>query len=131
MSPGRSHGFGATRHVWRESYTHDANGNRATKTTDWGTITYQYDAENRLISRGSIAYAYDKDGNLLSEAGLRRKATYEYTSRNRMSSSEIVDPVKKDTTVSHYEYDAFGRRTITGVAGILPSAHSTTGFLLM
>ena len=29
-------------------YTYDANGNRATKTTAYGTITYSYDAENRL-----------------------------------------------------------------------------------
>ena len=29
-----------------ESYTYDANGNRATKTTAYGTITYSYDEEN-------------------------------------------------------------------------------------
>ncbi|MBO5731522.1 MAG: RHS repeat protein [Treponema sp.] len=31
------------------TYTYDANGNRATKTTAYGTITYSYDAENRLV----------------------------------------------------------------------------------
>ena len=30
-------------------FTYDANGNRATKTTAYGTITYSYDAENRLV----------------------------------------------------------------------------------
>ena len=36
-----------------ESYTYDANGNRATKTTASVTITYRYDAENRLVSSGA------------------------------------------------------------------------------
>ncbi|MDR1575476.1 MAG: hypothetical protein LBS37_05675 [Treponema sp.] len=35
------------------------------KTAPWGTITYTYDAENRLIQKGDIDYSYDKDGNLL------------------------------------------------------------------
>ena len=43
-------GFLPTTQVFRtESYTYDANGNRATKTTAYGTITYTYDAENRLL----------------------------------------------------------------------------------
>ena len=38
-------GFLPTTQVFRtEMYTYDANGNRATKTTAYGTITYSYDA---------------------------------------------------------------------------------------
>ncbi|MDR2313911.1 MAG: hypothetical protein LBE02_05190 [Spirochaetaceae bacterium] len=37
--------------VWRESYTYDGNGNRASKKTPWGTIEYEYDGENRLIRK--------------------------------------------------------------------------------
>ena len=53
-------------------YTYDANGNRATKTTAYGTITYTYDAENRLVKTCGdtgvgVEYAYDNNGNLLSQ----------------------------------------------------------------
>ena len=38
-----------------ESYTYDANGNRATKTTAYGTITYSYDEENRLLKTCGVS----------------------------------------------------------------------------
>ena len=38
-----------------ESYTCDANGNRATKTTAYGTITYSYDEENRLLKTCGVS----------------------------------------------------------------------------
>ena len=42
--------------MWRETYTYDANGNRASKSTPWGSIVYEYDDENRLIRKGDIVY---------------------------------------------------------------------------
>jgi YD repeat-containing protein len=57
--------------VWRESYTYDMRGNRAGKTTPWGTITYGYDAENRLImgSRNSVGVVEER--NIDEILGLR------------------------------------------------------------
>jgi RHS repeat-associated protein len=106
--------------VWWEQYTYDANGNRAAKTTPWGTISYTYDAENRLIKQGDIVYTYDKDGNLLSEAGLRRKAVYEYNGQNRMTYSQVTNLVEQSQVTSRYAYDALGRRTIEQDEGSSP-----------
>jgi len=99
--------------VWRETYTYDRNGNRASKTTPWGTIRYEYDAENRLIRKGDIAYTNDKDGNVLFERGLRYEAAYEYNGQNRMAYSEVTSHVDRTHTVTMYDYDALGRRTLT------------------
>jgi RHS repeat-associated protein len=88
-------------------------GNRATKTTPWGTIEYEYDEENRLIRRGDIEYINDMDGNVLSERGLRYEAWYEYNGQNRMTHSEVTSHAERTHAVSFYAYDALGRRTIT------------------
>jgi RHS repeat-associated protein len=98
--------------LWRETYTYDVNGNRASKTTPWGKITYAYDEENRLVKKGYIVYAYDKDGNLLTEKGDYREARYEYNGQNRMAYSETRNKEKNTIAVSKYTYDAYGRRTI-------------------
>ena len=42
--------------MWREYYTYDRNGNRASKTTPWGVIRYEYDAENRLVKKGDLVF---------------------------------------------------------------------------
>jgi YD repeat-containing protein len=103
--------------VWREQYAYDANGNRASKITPWGTISYAYDSENRLIKKGDIAYTYDRDGNLLSEKGLRREAWYKYNGQDRMVYSEITSHAEKSRATSRYAYDALGRRTVSQDAG--------------
>jgi RHS repeat-associated protein len=99
--------------MWRETYTYDANGNRATKTTPWGTIEYEYDEENRLVRRGDIEYTNDMDGNVLSEKGLRYEAHYEYNGQNRMTYSETTSHADRTHAASFYAYDALGRRTLT------------------
>jgi YD repeat-containing protein len=99
--------------VWRETFTYDRNGNRASKTTPWGTIRYEYDAENRLVKKGDVVYTNDKDGNTMSEKGIRYEAKYRYNGQNRMIYSEVTSHVERTHTVSFYEYDALGRRNIT------------------
>jgi RHS repeat-associated protein len=119
-APARGNAVAASQMVWREQYTYDANGNRASKTTPWGTIAYSYDAENRLIKQGDIVYTYDKDGNLLSETGLRRRAIYQYNGQNRMVYSQITNTVEQSRVTSRYIYDALGRRTIEQDEGSSP-----------
>jgi YD repeat-containing protein len=97
--------------AWRETYTYDGNGNRASKTTPWGVIKYTYDAENRMVSRGDIKLTYDKDGNVVSEKGLRYEAKYEYNGQNRMTYSETAKAGGRKT-ISRYAYDGLGRRTV-------------------
>ena len=69
---------------------HDANGNRATKTTIFGKIRYWYDKENRLTHSGSDAgrgtdYLYDKNGNLIEKNNLYKSDFYSYTGSNRIN----------------------------------------------
>ena len=111
-------GFLPTTQVFRtESYTYDANGNRATKTTAYGTITYSYDAENRLVSSGAngrvaVTYRYDNNGNLLEEAGAAKTASYEYNPQNRMVRSRVIDDEARTIASTRYGYDPLGRRTL-------------------
>jgi RHS repeat-associated protein len=98
--------------VWEESYTYDANGNRATKTNALGTIRYSYDDDNRLTKAGAISYTYDKDGNMLGEEGAYREAACTYNGLDRMAVSTVYDKKANSRSETAYEYDAFGRRTI-------------------
>ncbi|MFZ3212530.1 MAG: hypothetical protein WA188_13550, partial [Terriglobales bacterium] len=43
--------------------TYDANGN----TISSGGISYSYDFENRMLTRGAVTIVYDGDGNRVSE----------------------------------------------------------------
>ncbi|MBO7485928.1 MAG: RHS repeat-associated core domain-containing protein [Spirochaetaceae bacterium] len=105
--------------VWKESYTYDANGNRTSKTTAWGTISYSYDKENRLTESGvpgkseSVKYTYDKNGNLLKENSPRYRKEFEYNAQNRMNLSHVQDFVEDTRNIAEYDYDAFGRRVET------------------
>jgi RHS repeat-associated protein len=109
----RGNAIASSQLAWRESYTYDRNGNRAGKTTPWGIIKYEYDAENRLVKKGDVTYTNDKNGNVLSENGLRYEARYQYNGQNRMVNSQVTSHVEKSHVVSNYAYDALGRRTIT------------------
>jgi RHS repeat-associated protein len=116
--PGRGNIISAYQMAWRESFTYDANGNRASKETPWGIIRYGYDAENRLARKGDIVYAYDKDGNLLSEKGARREAEYRYGGQNRMEYSRVTSLAGSNSRAeSRYAYDGLGRRTLAQDAG--------------
>lgn len=117
MSPARGSILGIAQTNWIEKYTYDKNGNRVTKTTPWGTINYQYDNENRLISMGDTQFTYDADGNLISEKSLRKVALYEYTDFNRMKNSVVINTIDKTRISSAYVYDAFGRRTVVQDTG--------------
>ncbi len=117
MAPSRGNILAVANMQWRESFTYDHNGNRATKTTTWGTLVYRYDAENRLASVGETTYSYDRDGNLLSVISLRKTAQYEYTDTNRMKASVVTDHVARTRDTSRYGYDALGRRTLVADVG--------------
>ena len=112
-SPARGNTVAGSQMVWRESYTYDRNSNRATKTTPWGIIRYEYDAENRLVKKGDIVYNNDKDGNTLNEKGLRYEAKYEYNGQNRMVYSLVTSHVEKTHVENSYGYDALGRRALS------------------
>lgn len=86
------------------TYIYDAVGNRLTKTDNTGVSNYAYDANDRVMSAGSITYAYDGNGNTLSSTSGTAITTYTYDAENR---------VKTVQTPSHavsYSYDVDGIR---------------------
>lgn len=101
----------------KESYSYDKNGNRLSKTTAYGTVEYNYNKENCLISSGSrgkafINYTYDRMGNLLMEESSAKSIKYAYNSQNRMIYYELSDRETGVHAQTSYAYDAFGRRLI-------------------
>ncbi len=101
----------------KENYGYDRNGNRTSKTTNYGTIEYNYDRENRLLSSGSkgqafVYFSYDSMGNLLTEDSALKSTKYAYNSQNRLIYCEVSDKSKKEYSQTNYAYDAFGRRVI-------------------
>ena len=73
------------------AYTYDAVGNRLTKTDDNSTITYSYDANDRVLRAGVRTYTYDNNGNtiLLDNGGL--VTTYNYDFEDQLISAETPD----------------------------------------
>ena len=82
--------------VLTANYAYDANGNRRLAGAEQAT----FDAQDRLISRGSVAYGYDADGYLAS----RGAQQLEYSSRGELVRAQV------GSTVVTYGYDALGRR---------------------
>ena len=101
----------------KESYGYDKNGNRITKTTKYGTINYNYDKENCLLSSGSkgqtfVTYTYDNMGNLLTEESALKSTKYAYNSQNRLIYCEVTDKSNREYAQTNYAYDVFGRRVL-------------------
>ncbi len=101
----------------KEVYSYDKNGNRISKTTAYGSIEYNYNKENCLISSGSrgktfINYSYDKMGNLLMEKSKSKAIRYAYNAQNRLIYCEVSDLETGNHAQTSYAYDAFDRRLI-------------------
>jgi RHS repeat-associated protein len=92
-----------------ESFTLDAVGNRIAHSKVSGAWTY--DANNRLIQRGTGAnattYAYDEAGNLTQKTEPGNKVTqYGYDTQNRLI--EVKDGA--NNLIARYGYDPMDRR---------------------
>ena len=101
----------------KESYEYDRNGNRIKTVTKNGSIDYNYDEENRLVSSGSngrvgVEYTYDRNGNMLMQKSELKTTKYAYNSQNRLCYSQAIDRENKTQSVIRYAYDAFGRRIL-------------------
>src|SRR5690606_35157732 len=93
------------------SYEYDAVGNR-TRRVDGGVETiYAYDANDRLLSAGSLSFAYDANGNTLSLGDGVTTLTYGWDAENRLAS------VSDGATTTTYTYDADGNRVAQSSAG--------------
>ena len=103
----------ANESVLTEKFSYDTEGNMTTRETPFGTISYRYDGENRLVSFGNGgAVSYDANGNMVVRKTAISTTRYEYSSENRMLRASGV---AEDSSVFdiRYGYDFFGRRVLS------------------
>ena len=129
-------------HVWSEHYTYDNNSNRLTKTTQYGTINYTYDDENRLCYSGreklvnleaeiggritfkeneEIYYAATNDSVSYSTNSLRG-TRFTYDKNGNMLSSENLYSVK------FFDYNAINRMKLSTVTDLTEHSYTATTY---
>lgn len=102
----------------KEVFEYDPNSNLVKRITPYGSISYVYDKNDRLISWGNGCSAnYDANGNMIFLKNVKKQVKMEYNSANRLSKIHIEDFEKDELFSSTYEYDALGRRTKSTVYG--------------
>jgi YD repeat-containing protein len=89
------------------TYTYDAVGNRQAMVSPEGSVSYTYDAANRLTNVGGVEYSWDDNGNLLYD-GVR---SYEYDHANQLT--QITG-----TLTTQYAYNGDGARISKTVDGV-------------
>jgi RHS repeat-associated protein len=98
------------------SYSYDLNGNRVAKTTQSGTISATYDAQDRLLNYGNYTYSYTANGELETKTDTTtgQTTTYEYDVLGNLK--KVVLP---DGTLIEYIVDGKNRRVGKKVNGTL------------
>jgi RHS repeat-associated protein len=92
------------------AYTYDAAGNRASHTTPGGTVSYNYDANSRLVQAGPRSFVYDANGNVIARSDGSGSIDYEYDALNRLVRLASANGV------TQYTYDAMGDRLVRTTA---------------
>lgn len=89
-------------------YTYDSVGNRLTQNQDGVITSYTYDANDRLISTGTLNFTYDANGNLTTrDVGLPSNFVYQYDAHNR-----LAQQIAPDGSSVFFGYDDFGNRVL-------------------
>jgi len=96
------------------SYLYDDNGNRLSKTGQFGTETGTYDAQDRMTSYGDCAYAYTANGELTTKTCGSEETTYQYDTFGNLTHVTMPDGIAID-----YVIDARNRRVGKKVNGVL------------
>lgn len=114
--------------VYQRDFTYDAVGNRLQLDFDDGvvtdTISYSYDARDRLLTEGlSASYGWDANGNLVSKTEADPTG-YEWDFENRLTGVDLPDGSRVDIS-----YDADGNRVRTEVTDA-GGASSTIHYLV-
>ncbi|NAT11371.1 hypothetical protein C4E22_07545, partial [ANME-1 cluster archaeon AG-394-G06] len=86
-------------------YTYDAAGNRLSEENGNSTISYIYDADDRLVTANGTSYYYDNNGNLIREIDVNGTTLYEYDYEKRLTGVTLPDA----SEVS-YHYSPLGGR---------------------
>ena len=94
-------------------YQYDGVGNRIQATVNGVVTTYDYDANDRLLSQGGTSYSYDDNGNTMAEINAAGSTSYVWDARNRLV--EATTPAG----ILLYGYDINGIRTSRSEGGII------------
>jgi RHS repeat-associated protein len=102
--------------------SYDPAGRLLSTENQYGTLTYAYDADGRMLSRQVagepvLQYSYDPVGNLKSASLPQASASFVYDARSQLSTISRANGV-----LSQYEYDPAGRLTSlnhSGPAGLI------------
>ncbi len=103
--------------TWRQ-YAYDANGNRTSdQPAGQLAVVSAYDAQDRLVSRGSEQFTYTDAGELASrtDTATNETTTYEHTARG------LVGIELPDGTEITYDLDGMGRRVAVRHDGVVVS----------
>ena len=72
-----------------ETYSYDDNGNRLTAETASGSITANYDDQDRLTQYGTTTYTYTENGELLSKNNNGQITQYQRVGWTELAKSNI------------------------------------------
>jgi RHS repeat-associated protein len=97
-----------------ETYGYDANGNRASWTTDFGSGTATYDEQDRLLTYGGLSFTYTENGELLTKSNGSLTTSYTYDAFSNLRSVTLPDGIEIE-----YLIDGKNRRIGTKVDGVL------------
>ena len=97
-----------------ESYTYDANGNRASATVNGTTSAGSYTLDDQLVVYGENTYLYDDDGYLSEKTSPEGTTAYEYGTLGELKS--VTEP---NGTVIRYYQNANNQRVAKEVNGVI------------
>jgi RHS repeat-associated protein len=97
-------------------YTYHPNGNRLGHATPTTSVTGTYDAQDRLLSYGTVSYGHADSGELETKAD---SATAETTSYGSDALGNLRTVVLPDGTLIEYLVDGENRRVGKRVGGVL------------
>ena len=100
--------------IFPTTYTYDANGNRLSKTGQFGTETGAYDAQDRMTAYGDCTYAYTANGELSAKTCGTEVTSYTYDDFGNLTHVTMPDGITID-----YVIDARNRRVGKKVNGVL------------
>ncbi|RLA58901.1 MAG: hypothetical protein DRQ78_11290 [Epsilonproteobacteria bacterium] len=99
--------------VITETYTYDANGNRATATVQGISTTASYTLDDNLVVYGDNTYRYDEDGYLEEKVTPEGSTTYSYGTLGELR--QVTTPTK---TIS-YQHNANNQRVSKSINGTI------------
>jgi len=98
-------------HQGCETYSYDANGNRASATVKGISTTASYTLDDNLVVYGQNTYLYDDDGYLQTKTTPEGTSTYSYGTLGELK--QVTTPTK---TIS-YQHNANNQRVSKSIDG--------------